>query len=75
VSERDVDEYLATLDEPPVFCHGMVMGWYLTTLVGHRDLFVLNMDYCGISRIRAASNGIRTAVSANETGHLREARA
>ena len=54
-----------------VFCHGMVMGCYLTTLVGHHDPFMLNMDYCGISRVRAASNGIRTAVSANETGHLR----
>jgi 2,3-bisphosphoglycerate-dependent phosphoglycerate mutase len=55
-----------------VFCHGMVMGCYLTTVVGHDDPFVLNTDYCGISRIRAASNGLRTAVSANETGHLRD---
>jgi hypothetical protein len=50
----------------------MVTGCYLTTLVGHNDPFVLNMDYCGISRLRAASNGIRTALSANETGHLRD---
>ena len=55
-----------------VFCHGMVMGSYLTTLLGHDDPFVLQADYCGISRLRAASNGIRTALSANETGHLRD---
>ncbi len=55
-----------------VFCHGMVMGSYLTTLLGHDDPFVLQADYCGISRLRAASNGIRTALSANETVHLRD---
>jgi 2,3-bisphosphoglycerate-dependent phosphoglycerate mutase len=55
-----------------VFCHGMVMGCYLTTVVGHDDPFVLNLDYCGIARVRAASNGIRTPLSVNETGHLRD---
>ncbi len=55
-----------------VFCHGMVMGSYLTTLLGHDDPFVLQADYCGLSRVRAASNGIRTAMSVNETGHLRD---
>jgi 2,3-bisphosphoglycerate-dependent phosphoglycerate mutase len=55
-----------------VFCHGMVMGCYLTTLIHHDDPFVLNVDYCGIARIRAASNGIRTPLSVNETGHLRD---
>jgi hypothetical protein len=41
-------------------------------IASSRRPFVLNMDYCGISRIRAASNGIRTAVSANETTHVRD---
>ena len=54
-----------------VYCHGMVMGTYLTTLIGHADPFVLTPDYCGIVRVRAASNGIRTIRSANETGHVR----
>lgn len=55
-----------------VFCHGMVMGTYLTALVGHGDPFVLQPDYCGIVRVQAASNGIRTVRSANETGHVRD---
>ena len=54
-----------------VFCHGMVMATYLTALVGHGDPFVLQPDYCGIVRVQAASNGIRTVRSANETGHVR----
>jgi probable phosphoglycerate mutase len=54
-----------------VFCHGMVIGTYLTTLIGHGDPYVLTPDYCGIVRVRAASNGIRTTRSANETGHVR----
>lgn len=54
-----------------VFCHGMVIGAYLTMLIGHVDPFVLTPDYCGIVRVRAASNGIRTIRSVNETGHVR----
>jgi probable phosphoglycerate mutase len=54
-----------------VYRHGMVMGTYLTALIGHGDPFVLTPDYCGIIRVRAASNGIRTIRSANETGHIR----
>ncbi len=55
-----------------VFCHGMVTASYLTTMLGHDDPFVLHVDYCGLSRIRAASSGLRTVLSANETGHLRD---
>ena len=54
-----------------VFTHGMVLGCYLTALVGHQDPFVLVADYCGIYRVEAAANGIRTLRSANETGHVR----
>ena len=54
-----------------VFCHGTVIGTYLTALLGHDDPFVLLPDYCGIYRITASSGGLRTLRSANETGHLR----
>ena len=78
--ERWRAEVVATFDEivdrhkgkrVAVYCHGMVMGTYLTALIGHGDPFVLTPDYCGIVRVRAASNGIRTIRSANETGHVR----
>ncbi len=48
-----------------------IVQTYLTTLVGHADPFVLQPDYCGIVRVQAASNGIRTVRSANETAHVR----
>ena len=54
-----------------VYCHGMVCGTYLTALLGHEDPYKLQPDYCGIMRITAASNGIRTLRSVNETAHLR----
>ena len=55
-----------------VYCHGMVIGAWLTALIGHEDPFVLQPDYCGIVRVQAASNGIRTLRSANETAHVRD---
>ena len=54
-----------------VFCHGTVIGTYLTVLLGHDDPFVLLPDYCGITRVLASSDGLRTLRSANETGHVR----
>ena len=54
-----------------VYCHGMVMGVYLQTLVGHDDPYKLGPDYCGIMRVRASSTGIRSVLSMNETGHVR----
>ena len=55
-----------------VFCHGSVIGTYLTAVLGHDDPFLLLPDYCGIYRVLAASNGLRTLRSANETGHVRD---
>ena len=55
-----------------VFCHGTVIGSYLTALIGHQDPFVLVPDYCGLYRVKAAGNGYRTLRSANETGHVRD---
>ena len=54
-----------------VFCHGTVIGIYLAALSDHGSPHVLMADYCGIYRVQAASNGIRTVRSANETGHVR----
>ena len=55
-----------------VFCHGSVIGTYLTAVLGHDDPFLLLPDYCGIYRVLAASSGLRTLRSANETGHVRD---
>jgi 2,3-bisphosphoglycerate-dependent phosphoglycerate mutase len=55
-----------------VFCHGSVIGTYLTAVLGHDDPFLLLPDYCGIYRVLASSDGLRTLRSANETGHVRD---
>ncbi|MCY4175913.1 MAG: histidine phosphatase family protein [Acidimicrobiaceae bacterium] len=54
-----------------VFCHGMVTAVYLQTLLGFEDPFALFVDYCGITRIAASSDGRRTVRSVNETQHIR----
>ncbi|MDH4168538.1 MAG: histidine phosphatase family protein [Acidimicrobiia bacterium] len=54
-----------------VFCHGMVMGVYLRSMLGHRDPYKLTADYCGIMRVKASSSGIRSVASVNETAHVR----
>ena len=54
-----------------VFCHAMVIGVYLQTLLGLNDPFAVMADYCGITRVAASSTGIRSVRSFNETGHLR----
>lgn len=55
-----------------VFCHGTVIGTYLSALLGTDDPFTLLPDYCGLYRIAASSNGLRTVRSANETAHVRD---
>ena len=54
-----------------VFCHAMVVGVYLQTLLGLNDPFTVMADYCGLPRVAASSTGIRSVRSFNETGHLR----
>ena len=54
-----------------VFCHGMVMGVFLQTILGHDDPFRIYHDYCGILRVTASSTGVRTVRSVNETAHVR----
>ncbi len=55
-----------------VFCHGMVTGVYLKTILGIHDVFSLLIDYCGISRVQASGSGQRTVRSVNETAHVRD---
>ena len=55
-----------------VFCHAMVIGVYLQTLLGLNDPFAVMADYCGITRVAASSTGIRSVRSFNEPGHLRD---
>ena len=55
-----------------VFCHGMVTGVYLQILLGIDDPLSLLVDYCGITRVAAASTGLRTVRSVNETHHVRD---
>ena len=55
-----------------VFCHAMVVGVYLQTLLGLNDPFAVMADYCGITLVAASSTGIRSVRSFNETGHLRD---
>jgi probable phosphoglycerate mutase len=55
-----------------VYCHGMVTSIFLRTILRFEDPLSLTPDYCGISRVRAASNGIRSVRSINETHHVRD---
>lgn len=55
-----------------VYCHGMVTSIFLRTILGFDDPLSLTPDYCGISRVRASSNGIRSVRSINETHHVRD---
>ena len=54
-----------------VYCHGMVTGVYLQTLLGIDDPLSLLVDYCGITRVAASGTGVRTVRSVNETHHVR----
>ncbi|MDG2028204.1 MAG: histidine phosphatase family protein [Acidimicrobiales bacterium] len=55
-----------------VFCHGMVTTIFLRTILDFPDPLSLTIDYCGLNRVMAASNGIRTIRSVNETHHVRD---
>ncbi len=55
-----------------VFCHGMVTAVFLKTILGIHDVFSLSVDYCGINRVQASSQGHRTVRSVNETHHVRD---
>ena len=55
-----------------VFCHGMTTSVFLRTILRFDDPLMLTPDYCGISRVRASSTGIRSVRSINETHHVRD---
>ncbi|MDP6965139.1 MAG: histidine phosphatase family protein [Acidimicrobiales bacterium] len=54
-----------------VFCHGMVMGVFLQSILEHDNPVALQPDYCGITRVTASSSGLRSIRSINETSHVR----
>ncbi|MBC8364157.1 MAG: histidine phosphatase family protein [Actinobacteria bacterium] len=54
-----------------VYCHGMVMGVFLQSILGYDDPFAILHDYCGILRVTASSNGLRTVRCVNEAAHVR----
>jgi probable phosphoglycerate mutase len=68
IVERHRGEHVA------VFCHGTVIGTYLAAILGHDNPLALLPDYCGVSRVLAATGGLRTLRSVNETGHVRNVR-
>jgi probable phosphoglycerate mutase len=55
-----------------VYCHGMVTAIFLRTILNFDDPLALTPDYCGVSRVRASSTGVRTVRSINETHHVRD---
>ena len=54
-----------------VFCHGMVTGVYVQSILEFDDVFKLLVDYCGVTRVQASSSGRRSLRSMNETHHVR----
>lgn len=57
-----------------VVCHGGVINIYCAHVLGlDRDLF-FEPGYTSVSRVAASRTGVRSVVSLNETGHLRNVR-
>ncbi|MCQ3807319.1 MAG: histidine phosphatase family protein [Acidimicrobiaceae bacterium] len=54
------------------FCHGMTTMVYLRSILKFPDPLAMIVDYCGITRVRAAFVGIRSVRSINETDHVRD---
>ncbi len=50
----------------------MVTSVFLRTILRFDDPLSLTVDYCGISRVRASSTGVRSVRSVNETHHVRD---
>ncbi|MEZ5165451.1 MAG: hypothetical protein R2695_02805 [Acidimicrobiales bacterium] len=55
-----------------VYCHGMTTAIFLREIMRFDDPFSITIDYCGITRVRASSTGIRSVRSFNETHHVRD---
>lgn len=55
-----------------VYCHGMTTSVFLRTILRFDDPLSLTVDYCGVSRVRASSTGVRSIRSINETHHVRD---
>ena len=55
-----------------VFCHGMTTMVYLRSIMKFPDPLAMIVDYCSITRVRAAFVGVRSVRSINETHHVRD---
>jgi probable phosphoglycerate mutase len=54
-----------------VFCHGMVTMTLVQSILGHRDVFAIPVDYASLTRVAAStSKGVRSVRSVNETAYL-----
>ena len=54
------------------FCHGMTTSVFLRSILKYPDPLSMIVDYCSITRVRAAWVGIRSVRSINETHHVRD---
>lgn len=54
------------------FCHGMTTMVFLQSILSFPHPLAMITDYCSVTRVRAASVGIRSVRSINETQHVRD---
>jgi probable phosphoglycerate mutase len=52
-------------------CHGGVINMWAANVLGLEPVMFFEPEYTSIHRFAAASSGVRSVVSLNETGHLR----
>lgn len=58
-------------DRAAVSCHGGVVNAYLSTALQTPRMFLVDVFYTSITRIRVDTDGFRQVLSVNETPHLR----
>lgn len=54
------------------FCHSMTTSVFLRSILQYPDPLSIIVDYCSITRVRAAWVGVRSVRSINETDHVRD---
>ena len=85
VSDEDPDEFYARvraafdeiIDDHPservaVVCHGGVINYYLSHVLGMSSTQFFYPHYTSIHRVKAVSGGRRSVTSLNETAHLHD---
>jgi probable phosphoglycerate mutase len=55
-----------------VVCHGGVINVWAAHVLGIDEYLFFAPEYTSINRFMASSTGVRSLVSLNETGHLRD---